>query len=210
MPVVAFGYVLFGGLWLCLWRERWRYLGVMPALIGALIIVATRAPDIYITGDGRHVGIRNDRGELAMLRARSGDYIRDMIRENAGVEGDSQALESWPNANCNADSCLATVHADRRDWQILATRSSHYISALALSSACRRADIVVSDRWLPASCQPRWLKADRSLLSQVGGMTIDLEKQNISTALGWTGRHPWTRYRSGEADATKAEVKKTD
>jgi len=200
MPVIAFGFVLLGGLWLCLWRERWRYWGLVPALIGALIIATTRAPDLYITGDGRHVAIRNDRGELAMLRSRSGDFIRDMIRENAGVEGDSQALEDWPNADCNADSCLATVRADGRDWQILATRSSHYISALALSAACRRADIVVSERWLPQSCQPRWLKADRSLLSQVGGMTIDLENQKISTALDWTGKHVWTRYRSGEAD----------
>ena len=119
-----------------------------------------------------------------------------MIRENAGVEGKSQALEDWPNAECNADSCLVTLQADGRDWQMLATRSSQYISALALSAACRRADIVVSDRRLPQSCAPRWLKADRSLLSQVGGMTIDLESQHISTALGWTGRHIWTRYRS--------------
>jgi competence protein ComEC len=124
-----------------------------------------------------------------------------MIQENAGVEGDSQALQDWPNADCNADACLVTLRKDGRDWQILATRSSHYISALALSAACRRADIVVSERWLPASCQPRWLKADRNLLSQVGGMTINLENQNISTALDWTGKHPWTRYRSGETRA---------
>lgn len=196
MKVIAFGLVLLGGLWLCLWRERWRYWGVIPAIIGALLIITNRAPDIYITGDGRHVGIRNDQGELAMLRTSGGDFIRDMIRENAGVEGKSQALEDWPNAECNADSCLVTLQADGRDWQMLATRSSQYISALALSAACRRADIVVSDRRLPQSCAPRWLKADRSLLSQVGGMTIDLESQHISTALGWTGRHIWTRYRS--------------
>ena len=196
MPVVAFGLVLLGGLWLCLWRERWRTLGLIPALVGALIIASTRPPDIYITGDGRHVGIRNDRGELAMLRSRSGDFIRDMIRENAGVEGESQALEDWPNADCNPDSCLVTLRNAGRDWQILATRSSHYIPVIALSAACRRADIVVSERWLPQSCQPRWLKADRNLLAQVGGMTIDLENQNISTALDWTGQHQWTRYRS--------------
>jgi competence protein ComEC len=199
MPVRAFGLLLFGGLWLCLWRERWRYLGLVPALFGALMVVATRAPDIYITGDGRHVAIRNDRGELAMLRTRSGDFIRDMIRENAGVEGESQALEGWSDAECNADACMVRVHSRERVWWLLATRSRHYIPALALSAACRRADIVVSDRWLPESCQPRWLKADRRLLSQVGGITIDLEKRKIATALGRTGPHPWTRYRSGTA-----------
>ncbi len=202
MKVIAFALVLLGGLWLCLWRERWRYWGLVPLLLGGLVIATTRAPDLYITGDGRHVAIRNEQGELAMLRSRSGDFIRDMIRENAGIEGESQALEDWPNATCNGDSCLATVSAGGRDWQILATRSGHYIPALALVAACRRADIVVSERRLPDSCQPRWLKADRSLLSQVGGMTIDLKNRKIATALGWTGRHIWTRYRtaaSGDA-----------
>ena len=210
MPVFAFGLVVLGGLWICLWRERWRYLGLIPAFIGALMIVANRAPDIYITGDGRHVGIRNDHRELAMLRTRSGDFIRDMILENAGVDGQSQALEDWPNANCNADACLVSLTGNGRKWVLLATRSARYISALELSAACRRADIVVSERRLPASCQPRWIKADRDLLSRVGGMTIDLEKEEISTAIAWTGRHEWTRYRSGDAGARNADVKKTD
>ena len=201
MPVIAFACVLLGGLWICLWKESWRFLGLIPALTGVLIIAVTRAPDLYITGDGRHVGIRNDQGELAMLRSRSGDFIRDMIRENAGVEEESQALEDWPNADCNPDSCLATIHKDGRDWQILATRSSHYVPVLALAAACRRADIVVSERWLPQACQPRWLKIDRNLLQQVGGMTINLENQKISTVRDWTGRQQWTRYRSREARA---------
>jgi len=198
MPVPAFTLLLLGGLWLCLWRTKWRYWGLVPVLAGTLLVAANRAPDIYITGDGRHVGIRNDRGELAMLRSRSGDFIRDMIRENAGVDGESQALEDWPDADCNVDACLVTLRKGERDWHILATRSSHYIPGLALSAACRRADIVVSERWLPASCQPRWLKADRQLLSQVGGITIKLENREISTALDRSGRHRWTRYRSGD------------
>lgn len=201
MPVIAFAFVLLGGLWVCLWKERWRFLGLIPALIGVLIIAGTRAPDLYITGDGRHVGIRNDRGELAMLRTRSGDFVRDMMLENAGVNGESQALEDWSNADCNADSCLVTIRKGGRDWQILATRSSHYIPVLALSAACRRVDIVISERWLPQACQPLWLKVDRDLLQQVGGMTIDLESRKISTVRDWTGRQHWTRYRSREAKA---------
>jgi len=210
MPVAAFAMVLLGGLWICLWREGWRYLGLLPVLTGALMITANRAPDIYITGDGRHVGIRNDRGELAMLRTGGGDFIRDIMLENAGVDGESQALESWPDARCNDDSCLVSLTGGDRKWVLLATRSSQYISALALSAACRRADIVVSDRRLPASCQPRWIKADRSLLSRVGGMTIDLEKQKVSTALEWTGRHQWTRYRTVRDDTRRQPARPSD
>ncbi|MEP0643608.1 ComEC/Rec2 family competence protein [Parasphingorhabdus sp.] len=198
LPIMAFGLVLLAGMWFCLWRERWRLCALIPVIIGVWMIYTNRAPDIYITGDGRHVAIRNDQDELAMLRTRSGDFIRDMILENAGIDGQSQALENWRDAQCNADACLVTLTRNGREWTLLATRSSHYISALALSAACRRADIVVSERYLPASCQPRWIKADRNLLSRVGGMTIDLEKKRISTALAWSGKHVWTRYRSDD------------
>ncbi|GAB5481632.1 MAG: ComEC/Rec2 family competence protein [Parasphingorhabdus sp.] len=194
MPLAAFGLVIAGGLWLALWSQSWRICGLAPIAIGVLMIATTRAPDLYITGDGRHVGIRNDAGELAMLRTRSGDFIRDMLLENAGIDGEATALEDWPNAQCNADSCTVIMEGEGRDWVIVATRSSYYIPAMALSAACRRADIVISERRLPISCQPRWLKADRILLGQVGGMTIDLENQKIGTVLGRSGRHQWTRF----------------
>lgn len=194
MPLIAFGLVIMGGLWLCLWGQRWRIWGFAPIFIGISMIITTRAPDLYITGDGRHVGIRNEAGDLAMLRTRSGDFIRNMLLENAGIDGEAMILEDWPNAQCNADSCTVTIEATDRNWVIVATRSSYYIPAMALAAACRRADIVISERRLPASCQPRWIKADRTLLGQVGGMTIDLENREIRTVLERSGDHQWMRF----------------
>ena len=193
MPQSAFALLIVGGLWLCLWNQRWRIWGIIPIIFGIVTIGASRAPDLYITGDGRHVAIRDDRGDLAMLRTRSGDFIHSMIIENAGIEGETIPLEQWRGADCNADSCSVTIEMADRSWVILATRSSYYIPALALSAACRRADIVISERRLPHSCQPRWFKADRTFLSQTGGMTIDLENQRIETVLSRSGRHHWTR-----------------
>ena len=199
----VFAFVLLGGLWLCLWRQKWRYFGILPLIFGGMMMANIRPADIYITGDGRHMGIRNSDGELAMLRTRSGDYVRDMLLENAGIEGETQQLEDWPNANCNKDSCTIIISQGGRDWTIVATRSSHYIPALALSAACRRADIVISSRWLPKSCKPRWIKADRALLSQTGGMTIDLNNRKIKTVLSETGRHHWTRFQPASAPQRK-------
>lgn len=194
MPVIAFALLITGGLWLSLWSQRWRVWGFIPLVFGILMILTTRAPDLYITSDGRHVGVRNEAGDLAMLRTRSGDFIRSMILENAGVDGEAMALEDWPNAKCNVDSCTVTIEAADREWMIIATRSSYYIPAMALSAACRRADIVISERRLPSSCQPRWIKADRTLLGQVGGMTIDLDNEKITTVLGRSGDHYWMRF----------------
>ncbi len=196
MPLGAYGLIILGGAWLCLWKQKWRLFGLFPILLGSVWMVQTRAPDLYISGDGRHVGVRSEDGELAMLRTRSGDFIRNMVLENAGIDGEAQALENWPGAQCNMDSCSFTVDISNRKWNILATRSSHYIPAIALSAACRRSDIVISERWLPKSCQPRWLKVDRSLLMQTGGMTIDLSKNRIVTVRERSGNHQWMRFRS--------------
>ena len=66
-----------------------------------------------------------------------------------------------------------------RDWQTLVR-------------ACSEADIAVSDRWLPRSCTPRWLKLDRKALAQTGGVAIYLEaKPRVQTVSERLGEHPW-------------------
>ncbi|GAB5488392.1 MAG: hypothetical protein Pars2KO_19620 [Parasphingorhabdus sp.] len=193
ISTTAFALTIFGGLWLCLWKENWRYLGIVPALLGAGWIVTTPTPDLYITGDGRHVGIRSESGEFSLLRTRSGDFIRGIILENAGVDGEAIPIDQWHGADCNRDTCVIGIETKNRTWTILATRSKHYVPSIALAAACRRVDIVISERRLPTTCKPRWIKADRSTLFETGGMTIDLENQNISTVREWSGDHAWTR-----------------
>jgi len=80
-----------------------------------------------------------------------------------------------------------------RDWAILMARSRDLVEERALASACAKADIVIADRFLPRSCRPRWLKADRRLLTRTGGLSIDLEAQTITTVADREGRHGWWR-----------------
>jgi competence protein ComEC len=63
----------------------------------------------------------------------------------------------------------------------------------ALKRACAEADIVVSDRRLPAACRPRWLKADRALLDRTGGLAITLGREPRVTTVASGDRHPWIR-----------------
>ncbi|MEP5033669.1 MAG: ComEC/Rec2 family competence protein [Parasphingorhabdus sp.] len=201
MPTVAMGVfamIIAGGLWFSLWSQSWRLWGLIPICLGVAMILLARAPDIYITGDGRHVAIRNGQDQLIMLRQRSGEFVRDMIQENAGIAGDMRSFDHWSQANCNGDSCTVTMTVEERSWTIVAIRSSYYIPAIALSAACERADIVISERRLPASCQPRWLKADRPFLGRFGGITIDLSKQKVRTVLGRSGNHKWMRFKTPE------------
>lgn len=192
MPRGAFALMVTGGLWLCLWRTRVRTLGAVPLAIGAAWALATPPPDLLMTGDGRHLAIRTTEGGLALLRPRAGDYVRGVLGEGAGVEGEAAALDDLPTARCGPDLCAAQLMRDGRRWRILATRSPYFVDIAQMNRACAAADIVVSDRRLPRSCVPRWIKADRALLKQTGGLAIDLAEQRVESVAERAGRHPWT------------------
>ena len=188
----AFALFVFGGLWLALWRGRVRLAGLVPALIGLVLLSQVRAPDLLVSGDGRHVGITGEAaGELLVLRATRSDYARDNLTETAGMAGELRLLDDWPGARCNPDFCVITLRRGARDWQVLMARGSALVSERALAAACERADIVVSERYLPRSCRPRWLKADRDLLQRSGGLTVDLTERRIETVAEGEGEHGW-------------------
>nr|WP_308733528.1 hypothetical protein [Sphingomonas sp. KC8] len=146
---------------------------------------------MLITGDGRHIALRSQAGGLALLRPRAGDYVRDMLGEAAGVEGEAIAIDDWPGARCGADLCRATIRRDGRAWTLLATRSPYFVDIPAMNRACAAADIVVSDRRLPRSCRPRWLKADRPFLARTGGLAIDLASGTVRTVADTRRGKPW-------------------
>ena len=63
----------------------------------------------------------------------------------------------------------------------------HAVPERALAAACDVSDIVIAARWLPHSCKPRWLKADRTMLGKTGGLAIDLGKGRVVTVAEGTG-----------------------
>ncbi|HWK36920.1 ComEC/Rec2 family competence protein [Sphingomonas sp.] len=193
MPRGAFGLMIAGGLWIMLWKTRWRLCGLIPVVLGAGWAIATPAPDLIVTGDGRHLALRTVDGGLALLRERAGDYVRMTLAESGGVDGMLPALDDAPGARCNTDLCLATITRGGREWRVLATRSAYLVDAGPLIAACRAADIVVSERRLPRRCTPRWLKLDRPFLARSGGVTVTFDPARIQSVAALAGRHPWMR-----------------
>lgn len=190
MPDGAFALMVAGGLWIALWRTGWRRWGVLPLVAGAIWALATPAPDLLVTGDGRHLALATDDGGMAILRDRAGDYVRSTLGEGGGVIGELPPLSEQPGARCSPDLCIARRAAGGRVWTILATRSGYTVPWAALVAACARADIVVSERRLPDKCRPRWLKLDRTMLAQTGGVAVTLSTGRVTTVRSG-GQHPW-------------------
>lgn len=196
IPRGAFGLMVAGGLWLCLWRTRWRRLGLVPVAAGALWALATPLPDLIVTGDGRHVALRGQDGRLAILRWRAGDYVRDTLAELAASEADYVEFDSLPGVSCSDDLCAAYVEREGRRWRVLATRTRHIVAWPEMVRACAWADIVISDRRLPRGCNPRWLRADRDLFGRTGGIAITFgQRPRVTTVRSEAGDHPWAAPR---------------
>ncbi len=198
MPGGAYALIAVGGLWLALWRTRWRLLGWLPMAAGTIWTLATPAPDLLVTGDGRHIAIRTARGDLAILRDRTGDYVRGMLAENGGSEDDPLLLSEQPDAHCSRDACMIEREAGGRRWRILATRSGYLPRWSDMVAACRAADIVISDRRLPRACTPRWLLLDRPMLERTGGVAVTLARGKAITVRVPGDRHPWVAAPGGD------------
>lgn len=196
LPTMGAGsFLLFvgGGLWLGLWSGRMRLFGLLPIAAGVAGLALAAPPDLLVTGDGRNVAIPVGDGTLYVLREGRSDYTRDNLREMAGVEGEIVPFDRWQGARCTPDFCSLALERGGRTWRLLTARGQDRVDTLELAAACERADIVVADRWLPQSCRPRWIKADRALLAKTGGLAIDLASRRVTSVAERQGRHGWER-----------------
>jgi len=194
MPGWAFGSMIAGGLWLCLWNARIRLLGAVPFAIGAAGAAASPVPDLLVTGDGKHLAVVAQDGRPLILRDRTGDFMRELVAESSGFDGEPEELDRAAFAACSRDACVANLRRGGRSWRLLATRSPAWLEWDDLVRACAEADIAVSDRRLPRGCVPRWLTLDRHSLGRTGGIAIYLgDEPRVETVAERVGQHPWAR-----------------
>jgi competence protein ComEC len=110
MPAWAFGLMVCGGIWLCLWTQRWRLLGLIPVAVGAAAAALAPTPDLLVTGDGRHLAVVEN-GVPFILRDRAGDYVRGLLAEASGYDSDPDILDNQPRERlfkgCLCSACPA-------------------------------------------------------------------------------------------------------
>jgi competence protein ComEC len=189
-----FAIYLFGALWLALWRGRTRLLGLVPVALAVAGLASLSPPDLLISGDGRHVGVVDPAsGRLAILRESRSSFGAETLAELSGMAGEVTPLAETPGAECTRDFCAVGLVRGGRTWHLLIGRSREMVAERELAAACALSDIVIADRWLPVSCRPRWLKADRRLLQRTGGLAVDLTAGRVDSVAETQGEHGWWR-----------------
>ncbi|HXA69815.1 MAG TPA: ComEC/Rec2 family competence protein, partial [Stellaceae bacterium] len=77
MPVWGLMLLGFGGFWLCVWRRRWRLLGLAPIAAGYLTLLLPRPPDVLIDGESHLMAVRGADGAYLVSGGERSRFVED-------------------------------------------------------------------------------------------------------------------------------------
>ncbi len=189
MPLAALLAMAFGGLWLCLWQGRIRWLGIAGFAAGLAIAAVSRPPDFLISADGKLIGARGEDGDLALSRRRAG-FMTDTWLRRQGQDATADWAALW---RCGDGGCSRAYGP----VEVVLVRTPN-----ERRLACLREGIVVIAT-LPASyCQAPRLVIDVIDLRADGthALRFDGNRVEVETVRGSRGQRPWVAGAPGRGN----------
>jgi competence protein ComEC len=182
-PLSALLGIVFGGLWIALWRRNWRWLGLAPIALSFAVIQFSERPDVFIARDGQSAAVRGEDGRLVILAARPDDYTTEqwLLRD-----GDRRgAVEARMAARCDELGCVAQAVGGRT------VALSLRIGALA--EDCARADVLIAALPVRRDCEGPEIVVDRFDVFRNGATTLSFGEDGIvvQTVNDARGARPW-------------------
>ncbi len=207
---------VYGGLWLCLWRQRWRLLGVPLVIIGTATIALHRPYDLLISDDASKVAIRlQQTNEYLFLRGTDTSFdakawLSSEGRDGALTLGDVKFSSLDPR--CTKEVCSLQAYGKN----IVVRRSKNRGELIDLCEY--KADILITpDDFDDNTCVPMPMRFDRKFLDSQGatGLRFENGQVQVETARQHRGRRPWVSipyselYQSGNRDMMPHQTEKT-
>ena len=186
MPTYALTLLALGGLWLCLWRRRWRSAGLVIAAFGVAAASDRPRPDILIEREGKTLAVRTAEGLLAVPAfARTNYSIEKWLLADGDDEAETVTSRNKAYA-CDAQACLAEI--ENKSVAFLRDPS-------AIWEECRRSDIVVAPFPIYRKCPKARVVIDLKSLKAEGAHALFLGGQSIGidTVARRRGHRPWVR-----------------
>ena len=182
----AFALMIFGGLWLCLWRGRWRLLGVGSIAAGLALAPFMPRPDVLVGNDARLVAVRGPDGRLSAIAGSGSRYELERWLERDGDARNARQAGAADAFRCDAAGCTAIVKE---------RRVSYARHPAALADDCGKADILVITFPKPVGCEPRGPTIDFFTARDEGTHAIEIAGKDIRvvTVAAMRGDRPWAR-----------------
>jgi competence protein ComEC len=198
-----------GGLWLMLWRARWRLLGLVPIAAGILVAPLHPRPDVLVGRNGELVAVRAPDGRLTALPARGASFDLARWLEHDGDLRTAAEAAKGAHWRCDAIGCTARV---------LGRTVAVSLSPAALRDDCRDAQVLVLRFTRAAPCAGPRVVVDRQALRSQGAHAIFLEPLagvaaeeghdgtatglRVETVADLRGSRPWSMPQGGPGGRT--------
>ncbi len=189
MPLAALLAMAFGGLWLCLWQGRIRWLGIAGFAAGLAIAAVSRPPDFLISADGKLIGARGEDGDLALSRRRAG-FMTDTWLRRQGQDATADWAALW---RCGDGGCSRAYGP----VEVVLVRTPN-----ERRLACLREGIVVIATLPARYCQAPRLVIDVIDLRADGthALRFDGNRVEVETVRGSRGQRPWVAGAPGRGN----------
>ncbi|MDD9878294.1 MAG: ComEC/Rec2 family competence protein, partial [Magnetovibrio sp.] len=199
MPIWGLAAIALGGLWLCIWRYRWRVWGAAGVAAGLATIFTMQPPDILVDGGGRVLAVRGADGGLIASTVRRARFQQEIWARLGGDEDQPRLLPTAGRAGEGAISCDAEGCLYRRNGRIAALIRQES----AATEDCWTADVVIALVPLRRRC-PAAHVIDRFDLWRSGSHAVWMTgvKVRVETVDGYRGRRPWVVGPAARRDGT--------
>lgn len=181
-----------GLVFLCLWRGRLRWAGLVPVFLALIQPFLTPPPDLLVDDTGRVVAVSDSDGHLAIRPSRAGRFVREVWTERYGL-----SEQPWPRAlhgaitissdalglECDAGACRFA----RNGRRVLIAVTPDKIAAL-----CGQQDAIVTT--LESGCT-QGLQIDSAVLRKAGAHALWLNPDGLKvrTVLDADGTRIWSK-----------------
>ncbi|SJZ47532.1 competence protein ComEC [Enhydrobacter aerosaccus] len=187
LPGASLWLFTMGGLWLCLWRRRWRLAGVPIGAIG-LLLGPGPAPDLLMSEDGRVLGLRDGHGTLQVASARTDRFVTEAWARRSGQDGARKWMASAEEQALGLGCQTGLCRWQKGPWKVALVSDDQ-----RLAEACASSDIVLSTVDAQGRCRGPRLVIDRRDAWREGAQALWLEDSGLrrATANGARGDRPW-------------------
>jgi competence protein ComEC len=176
--------MVFGGLWLLLWRRRWRLWGLVPIAAGLALAPFASRPVIWIDREGQVIALRLKDGRLSAPKTRKGEFSLKVWLEADADMRIPREIAKGNGFQCDEQSCLALIGG-----RIV----SHVTHPGALADDCRRAAVLITPLPAPENCSGPDVLIDAPTLWEKGAHTISLGPNGfrVENVAETRGKRPW-------------------
>ena len=113
MPTTVLLLVASGGLWICLWQQPWRWLGIFLWIAASVVALRHEPPDLLVDRGGNMAAVARPEGRVLVLRWEKNGFLERSWLRALGVEDaldlEDLDLDSMRDIGCDDEGCRVRI-----------------------------------------------------------------------------------------------------